>query len=217
MGAARLFRPAAQGTAVPPQNSPAIVSSPEKPFYDEDKGLPFEKIHRKYQDRIYNFILRLVLDPEDAADLTQTTFVNAHKNWASFRGESKVSTWLTQIAYNCCKNHFKQKDRRRERETMSLDDTIETSEGELSREVADWSNVPERLLLDNEFAEQVRRAVAALPEEYRVVLVLSMSDRSYEEIAQVTGLTIPNVKTRLHRARLRIRERLEPYYKNWSR
>ena len=186
--------------------------------YDEDRGLTFEAIHRKYNDKIYNQILRIIGNPDDAEDLTVETFMNAHRAWDRFRGEAKVSTWLYQIAHNCCKNQFKQKDRRREREPVSLDDMISTDGGDITREVADWRNAPERLLLDQEFAEQIRKAVEALPEEYRTVLILAQrEDMSYEQIAQVTGLSVPAVKTRLHRARNKMRLRLEPYYRNWQK
>jgi len=184
---------------------------------DEDRGLSFEQVHRKYQDKVYNLILRLVGNREDAEDLTAETFVNAFRAWDRFRGEARVSTWLHQIAVNNCKNRFKQKDRRREREPVSLDDTIETESGELSREVADWRNAPERLLLDEELKLQIRKAVDALPLEYRTVLVLAQQeDLSYEEIARITNLSVPAVKTRLHRARNRVRQRLEPYYRGWT-
>lgn len=187
------------------------------PLEDEDRRLSFEQIQKKYEGKIYNLILRLVNDPDDAQDLTLETFLNAWRAWDRFRGDARVSTWLHQIAVNNCKNRFKQRDRRREFEAISLDDTIDTATGEMSREVADWRDAPERLLLDKEFRERVQQAVEALAPEYRVVLVLAeMEDKSYDEIAQITGLTIPAVKTRLHRARQKMRQRLEPYYRGWG-
>lgn len=187
------------------------------PANDTDRNLPFEQIQKKYQDKIFNLILRMVRDRDDAEDLTVETFVNAYKHWGRFRGEARVSTWLHQIAYNNCKNHFKQKDRRRDREPISLDDAIETDGGELTREVADWRAAPERLLLEGELAQRTQEAVDALPEEYRTVLVLALQeDLSYEEIARITGLSLPAVKTRLHRARNRVKQRLEPYYRGWT-
>jgi RNA polymerase sigma-70 factor (ECF subfamily) len=159
----------------------------------------------------------MVGNREDAEDLTVETFTNAYRAWDRFRGDARVSTWLHQIAVNNCKNRFKQRDRRKLFEPVSLDDGIETDSGELSREVADWRDAPERVLLDKELSTQIQRAVDALAPEYRVVLVLcEMEDMSYEEIARVTGLTIPAVKTRLHRARNMIRRRLEPYYRGWG-
>lgn len=190
---------------------------PSRLVVDEDRSLTFEQIHRKYESKIYNLILRLVGDREDAADLTVETFLNAYRAWGRFRGDARVSTWLHQIAVNNCKNSFKQKDRRRDREPVSLDDTIDTDSGELSREIPDWREVPEKKLLDQELARQIQRAVDALAPEYRVVLVLAvMEGLSYEEIAGITQLSVPAVKTRLHRARNMMQRRLEPYYRGWT-
>nr|CAA9264642.1 hypothetical protein AVDCRST_MAG63-2682 [uncultured Armatimonadetes bacterium] len=187
------------------------------PLDDEDRGLSFEQVHKKYQSKIFNLILRMVGNVDDAEDLTLETFVNAYKAWDRFRGEARVSTWLHQIAVNNCKNRFKQRDRRREHESMSLDETIETDSGELGREVADWRDAPERVLMDRELSQQIQKAVDALAPEYKIVLVLCQEqDMSYEEIARVTGLSVPAVKTRLHRARNMMRRRLEPYYRGWS-
>lgn len=181
----------------------------------DDRHLSFEQIYRKYGVRIYNFILRQVKSHEDAEDLTVDTFTNAYRHWDRFRGDARVYTWLYQIANNNCKNYFKQKDRQREREPFSLDEGIETDSGELGREVADWSAAPEQRLLERELETQVRRAVDALPLEYRSVLLLAQEDLPYDEIAKITGLSVPAVKTRLHRARLKVRQRLDPYLTGW--
>lgn len=187
---------------------------------EDDRRLSFDQIHTKYHVKIYNLIYKWVGNHDDAEDLTLITFTNAWKAWGRFRGDAQVSTWLHQIAHNNCKNYFAQQSRKREHEGVSLDEGMEfgSGEGEVSREVADWSAVPEAVLLSTEFAEQVKKAINALPPDYRIVLVLAeQEEMSYEEIAQITGLTVPNVKTRLHRARNRVRQRLEPYYRGWGR
>ncbi|MBC8101490.1 MAG: sigma-70 family RNA polymerase sigma factor [Cytophagales bacterium] len=205
------------GIVLPLREPNALPSGAAARVLDEDRKLSFEQIHRKYETKIFNLILRIVGDRDDAEDLTVETFLNAYRAWGRFRGDARVSTWLHQIAVNNCKNRFKQKDRRREREPISLDDAIDTDSGELSREVADWRNAPEPRLLDQELASQIQKAVEALAPEYRTVLVLAqMEDLSYEEVAQITGLSVPAVKTRLHRARNMMRRRLEPYYRGWS-
>lgn len=187
----------------------------EKTAADDDRRLSFDQVHRKYHTKIYNVVYRLVGNETDAEDLTSETFLNAYRAWDRFRGDARVYTWLYQIAVNNCKNRFKQRDRQREREPFSLDDGIDTDSGELGREVADWRNAPEQMLLDKEFLQQLQKAIDALPDDYRTVLVLDMEDLSYEEIARILNLSVPAVKTRLHRARNRVRQRLEPYYKGW--
>ncbi|MES2462718.1 MAG: sigma-70 family RNA polymerase sigma factor [Armatimonadota bacterium] len=202
------------GTQLPLRGASAASEATVRAF-DEDRNSSFEEIHRKYEGKILNLIVRMVGNRDDADDLTVETFVNAYRAWGRFRGDARVSTWLHQIAVNNCKNYFKQKDRRREREPVSLDDSIETDGGELSRDVADWRNVPENRLMDQELARQIQNAVEALAPAYRTVLVLAqMDDMSYDEIAQVTGLSVPAVKTRLNRARNMMRRRLEPYYRS---
>ena len=183
---------------------------------DEDRSLTFDQIKAKYEGRIYSLIYRMVNDPDDAQDLTVETFLNAWRHWGRFRGDAQVYTWLYQIAVNNCKNRFKQRDRQRGREVMSLDEGIETDSGEVGREVADWSAAPERLLMDKELLQKLQEAVESLAPEYREVLILAQYDGlPYEEIAKILGLTEPTVKTRLHRARLKVRQRLEPYYQGW--
>ena len=203
------------GTALGREPGRSAVGNPaQQQQEDDDRHLTFEQVHRKYEAKIYNLILRLVGNHEDAEELTVETFVNAFRAWERFRGDARVSTWLHQIAVNNCKNRFKQRDRRREREPVSLDEAIETDSGELGREVPDYRNAPERVLMDQEMNAQIHRAVEALPEEYRIVLVLNlMEGMSYEQIAQVTNLSVPAVKTRLHRARNRLKQRLDHYYR----
>ena len=187
---------------------------------DDDRRLTFEQAHNKYHLKIYNLIYKWVGNQDDAEDLTAITFTNAWKAWGRFRGDAQVSTWLYQIAHNNYKNYCTQQARKRQYEGMSLDEGVDTGsgEGEIGREVADWSAVPEEVLLSSEFASLVRKYIEELSPEFRVVLVLAeQEEMSYEDIARITGLTVPNVKTRLHRARLRLRQRLEPYYRGWGR
>jgi RNA polymerase sigma-70 factor (ECF subfamily) len=184
---------------------------------DDDRNLTFEQVHAKYQDKIFHLVYRMVGNRDEAEDLTLQTFVNAWRAWGRFRGDARVSTWLHQIAYNNCKNYFKQRDRRRAGEAFSLDDSIDTDSGELGREIADWSALPEHALMDSELSEKVQEAVNALAPEYRSVFVLAWEDLPYEEIARILDLTVPAVKTRLHRARNRVRQRLEPYLSGWMK
>jgi RNA polymerase sigma-70 factor, ECF subfamily len=179
---------------------------------DEDRLLTFDELVEKYEKRIYNLILRQIGDSDEAADLTQDTFVNAFRAFGSFRGECKISTWLFQIALNACKNRFRQRDRQREIEAVSLDAPPDPQQELDSREIADWRASPERELQRNELHRQIRKAIAALPEEYRTVLVLcDLQGHSYLEIARLTNLSLEAVKTRIHRGRLMIRRKLQGY------
>ncbi len=177
-----------------------------------------DALYARYGTQIFNTIYQWIGDYEEAADLTQETFLSAHKAREQFRGDSRVYTWLYRIAHNHCKNRFKQRDRQREMEGPSLDAGIagDDADGETAapREIADWSQSPARLLEQKELQAQINRAVDSLASEYRVVLVLREVDGlSYTEIAEATGLTLEAVKTRLNRARAMVRQSVEPYLK----
>ncbi len=178
----------------------------------------FDALYARYGKQIFNTIYQWIGDYEEAADLTQETFLSAHKAREQFRGDSKVYTWLYRIAHNHCKNRFKQRGRQREMEGPSLDagigDGAEFEEAAGTREIADWSQSPTRLFEQKELGAQINRAVNSLAPEYRVVLVLRDVDGlAYNEIAEVTGLTLEAVKTRINRARAKVRQKVEPYLK----
>ena len=183
---------------------------------DEDLGLTFEELVEKYHKKILNLILRTINDYEEALDLTQETFVNAYRSFGSFRGECKIHTWLCQIAINQCKNRFRQRDRRRQVEGPSLDATTPGAEDPNQRlEIADWDQSPQEVLIKKETYRYVLRAIAQLPPEYRQVVTLcDLQQCPYQEIAQITGLSLEAVKTRIHRGRLMLRRKIEAYLKS---
>ncbi|BDI33064.1 RNA polymerase sigma factor RpoE [Capsulimonas corticalis] len=178
----------------------------------------FDALVERYNKPLFNVIYQWIGDYDEAADLTQETFVSAYKARGQFRGDAHVYTWLYRIAHNHCKNRFKQRDRVRQAEGPSLDAGVSVDGGDdmiaETREIADWSFSPARVLEQKELRALVQRAVDSLASEYKVVLVLrEMEGMSYNEIAEVTGLTMEAVKTRLNRARGMVRQRVEPYYK----
>jgi RNA polymerase sigma-70 factor (ECF subfamily) len=183
---------------------------------DEDRGLTFEALIEKYHKKIYNLILRYINDTEEALDLTQETFVNAYRSFNAFRGECKIHTWLCQIAINQCKNRFRQRDRRRSVEGPSLDASHPGGDDPNHRlEIADWDQSPQEVLIKKETYRYVLRAISQLSPEYREVVTLcDLQQCSYQEIAQITGLSLEAVKTRIHRGRLMLRRKLEAYLKS---
>lgn len=181
---------------------------------DEDQLLSFDEIVAKYEKRVFNLIYRHINDYDDAADLTQETFINAYRAFGRFRGDSKVYTWLCQIALNACKNRFRQRDRARPLTGPSLDEPAEEGSGASPRDLPDWTHAPDCIFERKELGQQIQVAIAALPLDYRTVVILrDLQGLTYQEIAEVTGLTLETVKTRLHRGRLMLRRRLEPYVK----
>ena len=181
---------------------------------DEDRDLTFDELVDKYEKKLYNLILRHVGDPDEAADLTQDTFVNAFRGFPTFRGECKILTWLCQIALNQCKNRFRQRDRRRDWEGPSLD--APATSGSRRRPAAGDPGLESV----SGAGPRSQRAAASDPgrhrspgPEYRTVIVLcDLQHRSYADIAQIVGLSLETVKTRIHRGRLMIRRKLEAYF-----
>lgn len=183
---------------------------------DEDRALTFEEIIEKYEKKIFNLILRHISDREEALDLTQETFLNAYKSFATFRGECKIHTWLCQIALNQCKNRFRQRDRRRAVEGPSLDaPSTGTEESVRPLEIPDWEQSPEEVLIRNETYRYVLKAIQSLPDEYRTVIVLcDLQQMSYQQIAEITKLSLEAVKTRIHRGRLMLRRKVDAYLRS---
>lgn len=209
---------ATDAVLVPPaaREESSEPAAPASTLEDEDRGLTFEQIISKYEKKIFNLILRHISDREEAEDLTQETFLNAYKSFATFRGECKIHTWLCQIALNQCKNRFRQRDRRRSVEGPSLDQpTTGAEEPVRAMEIADWDQSPQEVLIRNETYRYVLKAIDSLPDEYRTVIVLcDLQQMSYQQIAQITGLSLEAVKTRIHRGRLMLRRKVDAYLRS---
>lgn len=172
----------------------------------------FARIVADNYQRVYNVIFRMIEDREEAEDLTQDTFVNAHRAFDTFRHESQIYTWLYRIAVNLTKNRLDRRRRRRDAEGPSLDAPLEVEEDEVMRQVEDWRLAPERASENAELERILAREVSRLRDEYREVVILrDYEDLSYEEIAHVLGCSIQAVKSRLFRARSVLRRALAEY------
>ena len=175
--------------------------------------MDFEYLLDKYEKSIYNLILRLVDNPEEAADLTQDVFISAYRNATSFRNDSSEYTWLYRIAVNHCKNRFKQMFRQKTKETVSLNEIegcYESSEPLAAAKVS----TPWESLDNKELRRHIERAIISLPYDYKVLIILrDMQGLSYLEIADILGVSSNVIRTKLARARAALRNILEPYIK----
>ncbi len=167
----------------------------------------FEQLVLAYEKKVYNLAFRMMGNSEDASDVVQETFLRAFSSLRSFRGDSSFSTWVYRIVSNICLDELRKRSRQR---VSSLDEPVEGQDGEMIRQVADPSPGPEDALQRTETREQIQRGIASLQEDHRVIVVLrDVQGLSYEEIAQVLGLSLGTVKSRLNRARLALKKRLE--------
>ena len=174
-----------------------------------------EQLVRAHQTRVYNFAMRMCRNVEDAKDILQETFLGMIRSIKDFRGESRFSTWLYRIASNAClkKRRRGVHDPEPEQE-LSLDELMpRPGAGGLKPEIPDWSEDAEQALLRGELSERMEAAIDRLPREYKIVLVLrDIEGFSAEETAQMLKLSIPAVKSRLHRARVFVRQELAGYF-----
>lgn len=173
----------------------------------------FARIVEENYQRVYNVIYHLIEDRQEAEDLTQDTFVNAHRAFSSFRGDSQIYTWLYRIAVNLTKNRLDRKGRRDEVHSYSLDTPVELDDEEkLFRQVEDWSRAPDRLAENRELGDFLCVEVARLRPDYKEVVILrDYEGLSYDQIALVLGCSVQAVKSRLFRARSLLRDRFERY------
>jgi len=161
----------------------------------------FGQLVTRYQDRLYHTIVHVVGCAEDARDVVQDAFVQAFVKLETFQGNSAFYTWLYRIAFNVGISHL-----RRRKPTVSVD-RVRESHGD---EPADSNDSPEMHLEQEERATQVRAALAALHDDHRTVLVLrEMDGCSYEQISEILDLPVGTVRSRLHRARMQLRDQLK--------
>jgi RNA polymerase sigma-70 factor (ECF subfamily) len=172
----------------------------------------FSELVKRYDRNVFRIAQHITHNEEDAQDVVQEAFLKAYTNLAQFQGNSKFYTWLVRIAVNEALMKLR---RRRSDKTVSIDEDVETEEGSMPREVADWSPNPEQLYGTSELGDILKKTIQGLPPGFRTVFVLrDVEGLSTEETAEMLGLSIPAVKSRLLRARLQLRERLAKYFKS---
>jgi RNA polymerase sigma-70 factor, ECF subfamily len=161
----------------------------------------------RHQRRVYRFGLKMCRDPEDAKDVLQETLLAVARNVKDFRGASSVSTWLYTIARSFCI-----KKRRRSKYAPEQEESLDAREpGAEARQIEDPSRGPEEELAGRQVESALEQAIAGLDPMYREVLVLrDVEGLTAPEVAEVMGLTVEAVKSRLHRARIAVREAISP-------
>lgn len=174
--------------------------------------LTVEQVFRDYAPRIYNLARRMLSHDADAEDVTQDVLLQVVRKLDTFRGESAFPTWLHRVTVNAALVHRRQRASREEHRVRDpLDSFLENGSHEAP--VRRWSVPPDQEVLDRETQQLIEQAIAALPETYRDVYVLAdVEGLSNAEIGEMLGLNVPAVKSRLHRARLLMRNALAPHF-----
>ena len=178
----------------------------------------FEEIFNRYVDKVYGIALRVTRDPDQSEEVLQEVFITLIEKAESFRGEAKFSTWLYRVTMNESFMHLRSE--KRYQSDISLDDYVPYDEnGTLMGRIKskDWSSRPDIIIYSKEALKIIDDAVNELPEPFRVVFHLKDIDGlSNEEISKVLDISVPAVKSRLHRARLFLRDKLSDYFGEWS-
>jgi RNA polymerase sigma-70 factor, ECF subfamily len=177
----------------------------------EGDARAFSELVRRYEAKIFRLAQHITQNREDAEDVLQETFLKAYEHLDQFQGQSKFYTWIVRIAVN---QSLMKLRRRRADKSVSLDETIDTGEDTVIREIAAWDEDPEQTFGREELGGILDSAIQELAPPYRSVFVLrDIEELSTEETAEALGLSIPAVKSRLLRARLQLREKLTRYFK----
>ncbi|WP_257458323.1 RNA polymerase sigma factor [Archangium lipolyticum] len=177
----------------------------------------FEALVDANRDKVYGLALRMTRSEADAAEIAQDTFLSAYQHLKDFRGDAAFGSWVHRIAANNSLMRL-----RHRRVVQAAEGELQgpefTERGSLAEYPAqDWSRSAEGRILDAELGRAIQEATDRLPEGYREVFLLKDLDGlSYEQIAEVTGDSIPAIKSRLHRARLALREAIDRFYNQGS-
>jgi RNA polymerase sigma-70 factor (ECF subfamily) len=171
----------------------------------------FDELVRRYQDKVYRLSFKILRHEDDAAEALQDALLSAYRGLKNFKAESTFSTWLYRVATNAALMKY----RKRRDGHISLERSQSDDEDSEPLALPDWSAQPLDELLDSETRQVMQEGIDRLPEELRIVFVLrDVEGLSNSEVSEVLDLSIPAVKSRLHRARLQLRNRLDRYFRD---
>jgi len=170
----------------------------------------FETLVGRYERKIFRLAQNITQNKEDAEDVMQEAFLKSYQHLGEFQGNSRFYTWLVRIAVN----QALMKLRKRRPNQVSLDEEVDTGEDTMPREVEDWGPSPEERYKQSELGGILSSTIAELEPPFRIVFQLrDIEELSTEETAEALGLSIPAVKSRLLRARLKLRQKLNRYFR----
>lgn len=168
----------------------------------------FDDLVRRYERQVFNFAYRMTGNYDDACDIASEAFVKVFNAIDSFRGDANFSTWLFRIVTNL---YLDERKRSKAHMTIPLDEYIDLEENSVTRQIEDPAPGPLERVQLSERSKALERAINSLPDYQRIMVTLYHTQgQSYEEIAEIVGLPIGTVKSRLNRARLALRDKLQP-------
>ncbi len=173
----------------------------------------FETLVELHRDDVYGLALRMTRSDADAAEIAQETFLSAYQHLANFRGEAAFGSWVHRIAANHALMRLRHRAVVQEAEEELKGPQFTDRDSLAEYPATDWSRRADEKVLDDELRRAIQQATDDLPQGYREVFLLKdMEGLSYEQISEITGDSVPAVKSRLHRARLALREAIDRFY-----
>jgi len=176
----------------------------------------FQELVQTYQNRVFGLVFRMIGNRQEAEDLAQDVFLTVYKAIGSYRGEGRFYTWLYRVASNTCKNRIKYLKGRHFNTRVDVDDNTEAQmpsrEGGALHSLQSQVPGPEAMIQGQRLQRAIQRELANLDEEHRLLIVLrDIEGLPYADIMRITGLPAGTVKSRLHRARVALKERMKSY------
>lgn len=176
----------------------------------QPEKLAFVELLRRYQSHVDRLLYHLAPDWQDRSDLSQEVWIRVYRNINRLKDAKKFKGWLSRITTNLFYDELRK--RKRVRRPLSLDSTFRTQDGEMHWDVAADDPSPDDDLATQEFYDHLKQAIARLPEAFRTTIVLrEIEGLPYEDIAEMTGVSLGTVKSRIARARAKLQEMLQPY------
>ena len=174
----------------------------------------FDELVRRYENKVYRLAYKILRHEEDAGEALQDAFLSAFRGLPNFKADSTFSTWLYRVATNAALMKY----RKRREGHVSIEQSQSHDEDAEGLQIPDWSALPDEELLTGELDQILSEGLERLPDELREVFVMrDIEGLSNGEVAERMGLTVPAVKSRLHRARLQLRDRLNRYFQDRMR
>ncbi|MCB0358935.1 MAG: sigma-70 family RNA polymerase sigma factor [Bdellovibrionales bacterium] len=175
--------------------------------------LSYEQLLSRYETKVFNLALRLTRNIEDAEEVLQDVFVTVFRKLEGFEGKAKFSSWLYRIAVNAS---FMKLRKRKQNKAVSINDFMAELENQEIPDRQSYGAQSDARAITNEIQDELKGAIERLPEEYRTVFVLrDVQGLSNKEVGELLSLSVPAVKSRLHRSRLMLRRRLRRFYEDY--
>lgn len=166
----------------------------------------FEELILLNEKMVFNVVLRMINNPEDAKDISQEVFIKVYKSLNNFNEKSAFSTWIYRVAVNTCIDEIR---KRKKVNIISIDEETENGDCAIQKQYADTSETPEERFIQNEDKNQILNAVNELSNDHKTMIVLrDLHGLSYNEISEITGNTLGTVKSKIARARLQLKNML---------